>query len=441
MEGFGSPTRTLSEEEEETHQSVVETFDHSEMLHIKDIFEGEPKDFARYYGGNPTSAGNKREVAKELVREHSERVKGLLYELDNATVKKNEFEKNLVAEGIPEQLVEELKPTKRRLMVFAYHLLYNERDFDSKLRLLLLNSRLFKETTERTYKYDRDRFDLENFEGEVKRHVRRRNDELYRPFTIRYHESNDTIFLDFYKETGRVMTNIFKQRVEDSDTTNVADPTVTHEPAYTIKTLLCRVDTSSKDEVKFVFKTDPKSRWRREVKRFFDLVAGIENPFDESNQEVDEGASKVHDTALETAAEKDENEFSVKDVEQAVTEAMQDLAYESNHDLPDISGEDIKWVGWTVDDDDDTMTDIDDFTAKTDIQNYVEDTPGAGDRLFHILNEAEEGNIGLRFRSDFGEGNNETFIVRSKFWIEDAQVDETARSVLNAIFKGEGDAD
>lgn len=436
MEDFSSPDRLLSEKEEETFHSIVEKFNHSEILHIKDIFEGNPKDLNRYYGDNARSAGNKREVARELVRKHSEPVGGLLYELDNATVKKNEFEKNLVVEGIPEQLVENLKPTKRQMMVFAYHLLYNEKDFSSKLRLLLLNSRLFKETTERTYKYDRDRFDLESFEGEVKRHVRRRNDELYRPFTIRYHESDDTIYLDFYKETARVMTNIFKQRVEESDTTNVDHPTVTHEPGYTIKTLLCRVDKSPENEVKFLFKTDPKNGWSREVKKFFKSVAGIEHPFDEANQEVDEGASKVHEAAIKTAEEKDEDEFSVKDVEQAVTESMQDLADESDDDLPDISEDDIKWVGWTVDDDDDTMTDNDDFTAKTDLENYVEDTPGAGDRLFHILNEAEDGNIGLRFRSDFGEGKNETIIVRSKFWTDDAQVDERARSTLNTIFKG-----
>ncbi|WP_232688482.1 hypothetical protein [Halobacterium zhouii] len=439
MSGYGVPS--LSDDEKEIVRAVVDTFDHSEINHLKEIFEGTPTDLRRYYGENPSEAGTKRGVAESLVREHPEEVEGILHDIDNTTLKKNEFEKNLVAEGIPGELVDELEPTTRRLMVFAYHLLYNEEDFGAKLRLLKLNSRLFKETTERTYKYGRERFDLENFEGEVKRHVRQRNADLHRPFTIRYHEDedNDTIFLDFYKETARVMQNIFKRRKDGLEETDASYPTVTHESGYAIKTLLCRVDTSSDEAVKFVFKTNPTSRWKSEMEKFFESVAHIENPFDEANQEVDEGASEVLDAAVETARE---DEVSVEDVEQAVTGTMQDLVDESpDDDLPDISEGDIKWVGWVVDDDEDTMIESDDFTARTPLQNYIQDTPGASDRLFHVLDKAEEGNLGLRFRSDFGDGNNERFIVRSKFWTEDAQVDEAARNILNTIFRGDGDAD
>lgn len=442
MSEYGvTPTRPLSAEEKEVVQSVLDTFDPAEIRHLWDIFEGESKALDRYYGDHASTGGDKRKIAKALVREHTEPLEDLLHDLDNTTLKKNEFEKNLVKRGIPGDVVDELEPTKRRLMVFAYHLLYTEENFEAKLQLLKLESRLFKETTERTYKYDRNRFDLENFEAAVKRYVRRRNEDIHRPFTIRYHEdeANETIFLDFYKETARVMQDVFKRRKEGAGETSKGNPTVTHEPGYTIRTLLCRVDTSPEDEVKFVFKTDPKTGWKRELTRFFDFVADIEDPFDEANQEVDEGASEVLDAAVETAGE---DEASVEDVEQTVAETMQDLADDAADDgLPEVSKEDIHWVGWVVDDDEDTLIDSDDFTAKTDLQNYVEDTPGASDRLFHMLNEVEEENLGLRFRSDFGDGPRETFIVRSKFWVEDEQVDEDARDILSTVFKGERDAD
>lgn len=443
MTDFGvTPTRALSEKEEEICQSVMDTFKHSEIRHLKDIFEGRTKKLTRYYGEDASMAGKERGLAEALVREHAEPIEDLLYELDNSAVKKNEFEKNLVDEGISGELVDEIKPTKTRLMVFAYHLLYNDDDFVAKLRLLKLNSRLFKETTERTYKYDRGQFNLDNFEREINRYVRRRNDELHRPFTIRYNENDETIFLDFYKETARVKQNIFKQRKSDHGT-NDEQPRVTHETGYKIRTLLCRVDKSSDEEVKFVFKTDPQSGWTREMERFFEEVAGLENPFDEENQEVDEGASEVLDAALERVPEDDEDDdVTIEDVEQSVTETMQELADASpNEDLPEISDEDIKWVGLVVEDDEDTMIASDDFTAKTDLHNYVKNTPGASDRLFHILNEAEKENLGLRFRSELGDGKSEEFIIRSKFWSEDSRVDEEARNILNSILKGDGDDD
>lgn len=445
MTDYGvTPQRTLSPEEKEALQSVLDqNFTKGELLHLKHIFKSQTKKIAWYYGDNETTAGNRRELAEALVREYPDEVEDLLYDLDNLTVKKNKFEENLVSEGVPGYLVDELEPTTRQLLVFAYHELYDEDDFSAKLEFLILDSRLFKETTERTYKYDRDRFDLENFEAAVRRHVRRRNDELYRPFTIRYHETDDTIFLDFYKETARVMQNIFKQRKKD-EVAPSDNPTVTHESGYTIKTLLCRVDTSADDEVKFVFKTDPQSSWNGEMERFFEAVAGIEDPFDETNQEVDDGASEVLDTAVSTAQgnEKDISAEEVEEVEDAVTETMEDLAGDSlPDDAPAISEGNVQWVGWVVDNDEDTMIVSDDFTAATNLVNFVKNTPGAGENLFHILSEAEKGNIGLRFRSDFGDGNNETFIVRSKFWTEEKQVDEQARNLLSAVFKGGEDAE
>jgi hypothetical protein len=442
MSGFGgSGIRTLSEDEQQLFETVDDRFTHNELLHILNIFQGDPQGLARYYGENGSNAGNKREVAKAVVRDYRGEVEDLLSKLDNdfsrGSTKKNRLEKNLVARGIPGDLVDEDGPTRRRLVLFAYHLLYNKDDFESELRLLELNSRLFKESSKQTFRYDKEHFNLENFENEVERYVRRRNKELYRPFTIRYHETDNTIFLDFYKETARVMTNVFKQRKSDENSLSGGTPTVTHESSYTIKTLLCRMDTSSDEEVKFVFKSNPQNQWTREVRRFFEATSGIEDPFNESNQEIDEGASEVLENVLETA-KKDESD--VEDLERTITESMQALADASSEEgLSDISGDDIHWVGLVVEDDENTLIESDDFTVKTNLRNYIENTPGARDRLFHVVNEANKDNIGLRIRSDLGDGGSEEFIIRRKHWSEDARVDERAHDILNSIFAGEQD--
>lgn len=433
-----SPSRSLSEDEMGVYETLHTKFNHAEIIHLNDILSGAQRDLGRYYGDNPADAGTKKEMAKEVVRNHCKAVNEFLHKLDNdfstSTTKKNELEQNLVDRGIPGGLVDEVEPTQRQLLLFAYHLLYNQDGFEEQLRLLELNSRLFKETSERTYKYDSDEVNVENIESEIERYVRKRNAELYRPFTIRCQVSEDRIYLDFYRETARVMQNVFKQRKDDVDPSQIDTPTVTHESAYRIKTLLVRIDTSADDVIKFVYKSNPKNGWKNELEEFFDWMFSIEDPFDESKQEVDEGASEVIEAVKEVA---DDDDASGEDVEQAVTETIEGLAADSSEDddVPAIADADVQWVGIVIEDDDNTLTEHEDLTTKSGMVEYTKNTPGAEDRLLHLIRATDDENFGLKLRSEFGDGGSEEFIVYKDNWSEDSRVDEEAREALNSILR------
>jgi uncharacterized protein YcnI len=432
-----TPTRPLSDGAKELLQTAFSTLDYSEATHLLDIFKGEKKDLTRYYGEDVRKNGNIKKIVEALVRDHQEDVAGLLNRLDNqfcrSNVKKNQLEQNLVERGISGDFVLAVEPTRRRLVLFAYHLYYNTENFDDQLKALELQSRLFKETTERTYKYGRDRAKVNNLEQRVQKYVERRNDQLYRPFTIKYSKWDEHIYLDFYKEVAQVYENVFEERQGKTQAPNSGVPEVTQEPRFPIKTLHLKIDTSSEEEVKFVYKTNPKSGWKLEIERFFDYTFSIEDPFDESNQKIDYGASEVLETAMDTARDDDTDE---EDVEETIADTMQTMAEEAgDDDLPEITTDDIRWVGIVVDDDDNTMIKYDDFTVKTDIPNYLKNTPGARERLFHIINEVDDDNLGLRIRSNLGDGQSEDFIVWRKHWEEDARVDDSTRQSLNTIFK------
>lgn len=448
-----SPLPDLDDEQEVLRDALVEAFDSNELQHLRDILRGEVNKVEQYYGNGTASETSQDALADRLVSNYQDEVDQFLYRADHhfthSRIRRNELVDILVDKGIPRAFIEEHDPKYNQFLLLVYHVFGGPEasGFEDNYELLIAKSRLFKERSNRTYTYKEADFDFEKLDRLVKKHVKQKNGPNRRPFTIRQYPSDpeELVVFDFYKETARTARNVFKRRAEDTSSVDLSNPTVTHEPAFPIRTLHVRLEELDDGRIKATFTESPKnSGWKEDVKEFFDHVLNIPDPLNEENLQRDAGAGEVLDVAVDVASQEESSDKEIAEsieekvdelAESAVGDADEDEVEESQEEL-EKQYESIDLVGFIVDGDDDTLTDEYSVTSQTGLGDLTADNSGPKQSMKYYFSEADRENLGLRFRGQLrGEDEFDEFVLWDGRWEPDSRVpDETIRKV-NHLFQ------
>lgn len=448
-----APLPELDEDQEALRDTLVETLHSNELQHLRDILQGETDDLGRYYGDGSSSGTSEDALATRLVSNYENEVEQFLYRADHhftySKIRRNDLVDILAEEGIPRAFIEDHDPKYNQFLLLVYHALDGPKNpsFEDKYELLAAKTRLFKERSDRTYTYEDTEIVFDKLDTLVKNHVRRKNGPNKRPFTIRHYksESEGMVVFDFYKETARTARNVFKRRAEDTSSVDFSNPTVTHEPAFPVRTLHIRLEELDDGRVKAMFSESPKnSGWKEDVEEFFDRVIGISDPLNEANLQRDAGAGEVLDVAVDVASQEDSSDEDIAEsIEDKVSELAEPAVEDTDSDEIEDSEEElrekyesIKLVGFIVDGDDDTLTDEYSVTSQTGLVDLTADNAGPKESMKYYFSEADRENIGLRFRGQLrGEDEFDEFVLWDGRWEPDSRVPDEAIRKINHLFQ------
>lgn len=450
--------RPLIEEEEDFADEISDNLTKRRVIHLSDILSGDTKDLDSYYGDGSVQTSDAKAHARRLARNHRDVVEEFLHrdkhEWTYSKRTRMHVEDILMEQGVSSEELEQYSFTYTEYLLAIYHFYYDSSD-ETVHNYDRINAKtlLFHNNSGELFNHSGTLLLEESFLEQQCSRLSRKRSRTQRNFhaDILYIDENEEAVIKFYSEVNRTPEMIFSERLPD-DHPNADTSGVTHRPAYPIKTISMRIE-NGEDSAQVSF-SKSRDRWTSELKEFFSDVFSIDDPFNTLEQERNESVDRIIGAVREAvvsgqeADEDGEDESGTKSVFEAVDEELDVVREETveqtreNEDdevaeALDEKYESIEPTGIIVSDVEDTPTAELSVKSDSTLEQWMEQTAGGREAIESEIANANNGEIGLRFRARItSDEDYDEFVLRDGDWETESgrKVPEQTREILDRLF-------
>jgi hypothetical protein len=446
----------LTREVENYAEEISNTLTDKQIIHLSHIFSGNIKELGNYYGDNPIGTTTADEHAVKLARNHQDAVEDFLHRDKNEWTSSKRtrrlLDDVLMDAGVTFDELDKYDLSYTEYLLSIYHFHYSpEKETVQNYDLLDAKTLLFHDNPGRTF-YHTEPLPLKESYIERKcSELSRRLSASGRNFHAQplYIEENEA-FVTLYWERNRNPEMIFSERLP-RDHPNYGTSGVTHRAAYPVKTISLKIKNTD-GEATILFSKSIQG-WTTKLKRFFDYVFKLDDPFDTLEKKRDSGVDQVLSAARQAATQSEDDEDNEEDSEtvfEAASRELNELREASVEKTREEKGDDaaeelnnryetIEPSGLIVENVRDTLTS--EFSVKSDstLEEWMDRNPGARDIIESEVANAGEGSLALRFRAHLtSEDEFDEFVMRDGYWETESgrRVPEQTRELLNQLLSG-----
>jgi hypothetical protein len=450
--------RPLTEKGEDFADEISEHLTATRLVHLSDILSGDTKDLDDYYGEGSVDTSGVERQALHLAHEHREVVEEFLHrdkhEWKHSQRTRKHIEDILIEQGVSSEELETYDLTYTEYLLAIYHFYYDASE-ETVQNYDVINAKtlLFHNNTGQLFSYSDslllEKAFLERKCSELSRTLSRTQRNFHAD--VLHVEEGKEAVVKLYREINRTPEMIFSERLPD-DHPNADASGVTHRPAYPIKTISMRIENSeNRAQVSF---SESRSGWTPQLKDFFTHVFNIDNPFSTLEQERSESVDRIIGAVREAVVSEQEDnedeagELDTKSAFEAVDEELDAVREETVEQTREEEDDDIaeeldekygsiEPTGIIVRDVEDTLTAELSVKSDSTLEEWMERNAGARDIIESEVANANDGEIGLRFRARItSDDDYDEFVLRDGRWETESgrKVPEQTREVLDRLF-------